>query len=103
MDAEGLSRRFKNQTSAFIISQSRGFRTISNLFDGLHQSGAERLCRRRGGAGLASVLLFQRYDHISLLASGINVTMGLGDLLEGIASIDNRSECSRLRQSGQKT
>ena len=47
--------------------------------------------------------MLQSYDDISLLASGVDVAVSLGDLLERIAPINNRFEFSRFSQSREKT
>ena len=47
--------------------------------------------------------MLQSYDDISLLASGVDVAVSLGDLLERIAPINDRFEFSRLSQPREKT
>ena len=57
----------------------------------------------RCSALLGFVFLFQGYDYVSLLASGIDVAMSLGDLLERIAPINDRFEFSCLSQLREET
>ena len=52
---------------------------------------------------LGSIVMLQSYDDISLLAPGVDVAVSLGDLLERIAPINDRSEFSRLSQPREKT
>ena len=46
--------------------------------------------------------MLHRYYDISLLTPGVDVAVGLGDLLERIAPINDRLEFSRLSQLRQE-
>lgn len=47
--------------------------------------------------------LCQRYNYVSFFTTGIDIAMNSSHLLEGIASINNRFEFSRLSKLYQKT
>src|SRR6266487_4934717 len=93
LDAEGATARAR-----------RNFGRVSFPFELEGDIAAVALTLdEHGRLLLGSVVRLQSYDDISFLAPGVDVAVSLGDLLEGIAPINDRSEFSRLSQLREKT